>query len=164
MAGGAEDNKFTYALTADDGGPRRPDLADLGGADIADGSPAPTKGAQWYGGQANEHSRNLAGLNRLNPLCRIFVEYSGAAFVVVSVDAMDGDLVVGDFTPSTAGTGICDLEWAANTLPPMQREPHAWLTGSHGSAYGTIAGSNGIQVRLRDTSAAANLNFAVEVF
>jgi hypothetical protein len=163
MAGGAEDDLYTYDLSSGDGGPRRPDILDLGGAEIADGSPAPTKGDQWYGGQANEHGRNLAGLNRLTPSCRIFVEYTGVAFDVTSVDAMGTLVVAADFTPTSSVTGTCNISWPANTLPPMQREPHAWLTGSFGSAYAAIVSANQIQVRLRDTAALANLSFAVEI-
>lgn len=162
MSGGAEDNLYTYDLAV----PRRPDIADLGGADIEDGSPAPTKGAQWYGGQANEHGRNLAGLNRLNPTCRVWVEFDGTDFVVSAIDSMgtEDKLTAADFTPTSGSTGTCDIAWTAGALPPMARAPHAWLTGSFGSAYASIATANGIQVRLRDTAALANLNFAVDIF
>ena len=164
MAGGAEDDTYTWDLDA----PRRADVADLGGADLEDkpGSP-PQKGAEIYAGQINEHGRQLEGLNRVTPSARLWVEWTGAAWNVVGVDAMatSDKLDISSFTPASGGAGTLTITWAAGTLPAMARKPKAWCTDDAGFAFGAVTGANAIEVTISDaTDTPADLNVAVEIF
>lgn len=164
MSGGATTDEYTYDLAT----PRRPDEDDLGGTELQDrrGS-EPQKGDEVYAGQINEHGRNLAGLNRLTPTVRLWLEWDGADWVVTGVDAMAtaNKLNETSFTAATGGTGIADISWTAGTLPAMQRSPRAWATGAFGHAYGATNGANAIQVRVSNAGGTlTNSDFAVEIF
>jgi hypothetical protein len=167
MAGGVEDGLHTYDLALAEGGPRVPDADDLGGLEIRNGDPPPTKGAQRDGDMDNVQTATLAGLARMGPTCRLWVEWSGGTPAIVAVDSM------GTLTPLTSGsafeftlngTGDLTIAWLNGTLPPQGRKPHAWLTDAAGFAYASYA-PNEIQVLTSDASdTAADLNFAVEIF
>ena len=164
MSGGAPDDEYTYDLAV----PRRPDEDDLGGTQIQDkaGSP-PQKGQDVYAGLVNEHGRNLAGLNRLTPIARLWIDYDGADYNVVGLDAMaTSDKITEDnFTPTSGSAGIVNIAWTAGDLPALQRTPHAWTTEDFGFAFGAQTGANSIQVQIADTSGTlADLSFAVEIF
>ena len=166
MAGALTD-EYTYDVALEDGGPVRPDLAALGGADFRDstGSP-PQKGRDPYAGLYSEHSRNLAGLNKFVPTARIWMEWvvADSEWTIIGVDAM-GTLVDEDsFEVTPMSTGVLSISWAAGTLPPMQRKPLVTVTDDYGRGYGIVTGANEINVRLHDEDkVAADLNFVVDI-
>lgn len=164
---GAVDNKFTYELEIADGGPRRPDLADLGGADMRDkaGSP-PQKGRDPYAGLYNEHGRNLAGLNRVGWTCGIWMEWDiGASeWNVIHVAAMASDLWITEesITITPGPTGTVTLSWDEGLLPTMQRKPVVNMTDGFERGYAIISNQVSILVRIHnEAGSAANANFVV---
>lgn len=160
---GAEDDEYTYDADT----PFVPDLADLGGEDFADDTEnPPTKGIEPYAGLFSEHSRNLAGVNRIICFCRIWLEWTGAAWTITGLDAMGSEAKVDDtmFTVTPDATGVVTISWTAGTLPAMARRPLVMLTGAYGSVYGTVVTTNSIVVRIHDdTDTAANLDFCVDI-
>jgi hypothetical protein len=167
MAGGVEDGIYTYDIPLADGGPRVPDVEDLGGTEIEDGDPPPHKGAQRSADMDNVQTPTLAGLCRMNPTCRLWIEFHGGNPTVIAVDSMGtlDPLTLGtafSFTPNA--TGDLTISWDNGTLPSQSRKPHVWLTDDAGFAYASYA-PNEIEVFTFDaTAAAADLNFAVDIF
>lgn len=168
MAGGAEADEYTYDLALVDGGPRKPDLADLGGEGFADSTLAPPqKGIDPYAGLFSEHSRNLAGLNRLTPTARVWIEWSGSAWIIVGAEGMGSAIDDTSFTLTPVSTGIVLIEWDAGTLPPMERKPLARLTDDPGVAFAIVMDPNSVRVRTYNLSAgpvAESLHFVLEIY
>lgn len=165
MAGGVEDGIYTYDIPEADGGARVPDVEDLGGVEIQDNYPPPTKGAQRGADMDNVQTATLAGLCRMMPTCRLWVEFPAGVATVVAVDSMGSNISVSDFIlDQGAGTGDLSIEWNTAILPPQNRPPRVWLTGDRGFAYATYAAGS-IEVFTSDASpTAADLAFAVEIF
>lgn len=162
---GATDNKYTYELKIADGGPHRPDIADLGGADLRDkvGSP-PQKGRDIYAGLVNEHGRNLAGLNRVGWTCGLWIEWDGAAWGVIHAAAMASDawLTEESFTLTPGPTGTVTVAWDAGLLPTLQRKPIVEMTDGFERAYGLIDTATSIVVRIHDEAGSpTNANFVL---
>ena len=163
MAGGAADGLYTYDIPLADGGPRVPDVEDLGGVDIVNGTPPPTKGADRDADMDNVQTQTLAGLCRMTPTCRVSVEYSGS-YAVVAVDAMGTAVAAGAFSFTPNGTGDVTMEWTACTLPPQTRKPRVYIPDAVGHGY-AIAGVDEVRVYTRNESGTAtNLAFIVEIF
>lgn len=167
-AGGAEFDEYTYDLAVVDGGPRRPDLNDLGGEDFADnGGAAPHKGIDPYAGYYSEHARNVAGLNRLTPTARVWIEWTGAAWIIVGAEGMGTAIDDTSFTLTPVSAGIVTVSWAAGTLPPMERKPLVMLTDSTGVTFAIVMDPNSVRVRTFNLSAAPpvaeSLNFVLEI-
>ena len=163
MAGGAADGLYTYDIPLADGGPRVPDVEDLGGVDIVNGTPPPTKGADRDADMDNVQTQTLAGLCRMTPTCRVSVEYSGN-YAVVAVDAMGTAVAAGAFSFTPNGTGDVTMEWTAGTLPPQARKPRVYIPDAVGHGY-AIAGVDEVRVYTRNESGTAtNLAFIVEIF
>lgn len=162
MAGGAADGLYTYDIPLADGGPRVPDVGDLGGVDIVDGTPPPAKGADRDADMDNVQTQTMAGLCRMTAPCEVSVEYS-AGYVVVSVDSMGTAVEAGDFEFTVNGTGDVTMEWPDGTLPPQARKPKVTIPDAAGHGYG-VAGVNEVRVRTRnDAGTATNLAFIVEI-
>lgn len=163
---GAEDDVYTYDNPLADGGPFVPDITDLGGDEMADDPQTPPqKGVDWYSGAANEHGRNIAGLNRVFPgFCALYIEWdSGASeWIIVYVDAMGTLVESASFTLTPVSTGVVTIAWTAGTLPAMSRKPLVQATDGFGHGYGTILSANSVQVRMRsEAGSPAAENFVV---
>lgn len=170
MAGGAEEDEYTYDLALVDGGPRRPDLADLGGEDFADNaSSAPQKGIDPYAGYYNEHARNLAGLNRLTPTARVWIEWDSgdSEWIIVGAEGMGSTIDDTSFTLTPVSAGIVTVSWDAGTLPAMERKPLVRLTDDFGVAFAIVMDPNSVRVRTANLSAvppvAESLHFVLEI-
>lgn len=166
MAGGIVDGKYTYDLLVADGGPRRPNLYDLGGDEMVDEDPAPKKFEQPSADWANNIDRVVAGLTRMVGPVDIWVEFVVGAPQVINVKAMGTTIVTTTFTPTLVTTGEVTLEWPANTLPPMECAPKSWLNSGPGTIYAKRDVSNQNMIRVYMTNAsgvAANLNFGATV-
>jgi hypothetical protein len=166
MAGGIEDGKYTYDLLAIDGGPRRPNLRDLGGDEMEDEDPAPKKFEQPTAAWANGANRTLAGLARLVGPAEVWVEFVSGAPQIVNASAMGTAVTTSTFTPTLVGTGEFSFEWPANTLPPMERQPLSYLNSGPGTIYARkdTVNPNKILVFMTNPSGVStNFNFAVQV-
>lgn len=164
---GAPDNKYTYDIAAADGGPHKPDLAELGGEDFRDrAGSAPQKGIDPYAGFYSEHARNVAGLNRLTATALLWLEWDSgnSRWNIFAVDAMGTKVVPENFQLTPGSPGELQVAWTAGTLPTMERKPVVHVTDSFGDAYGQITGANTIVLAMRDdANVAANINVCVEI-
>lgn len=163
MPGGAADGLYTYDLTVDQGGPRVPDALDLGGVEIQNGDPPPQKGAERDGDMDNVQTATLAGRERMGPMCRVHVEYTGGAHVIVAIDAMGNNVAASKFEFTPNGTGDVTMAWEDGTLPPQGRKPRVTVVDAFGHGYAT-AGVNSARIYTAGaTGTAANLNFEIEL-
>ncbi len=160
MAGGIEDDRFTYDLLAIDGGPRKPNLHDLGGDEMVDDDPAPKKYEQVCAAWANGVGRLLAALVRINGSVKVWVEFVSGAPIVSKVSAMGTMIDNSSITATLIGVGEVEVEWEANTLPPMENEPISWLNSGPGTIYAQRDGTNPNKVLV---FMSANLNFGLEI-
>lgn len=160
MAGGIDDDRFTYDLVALDGGPRKPNLRDLGGDEMVDDDPAPKKYEQVCAAWANGVTRMLAALARINGSVKVWVEFVAGNPTVFKVSAMGTLIDNATITPTLVATGQVELEWDENTLPPMECEPISWLNSGPGTIYAKRDGTNPNKVLV---FMSANLNFGVEI-
>jgi hypothetical protein len=166
MAGGIIDNLFTYDLLAINGGPRKPNLYDLGGDEMVDDDPAPKKFEQVCAAWANSTNRTLAALTRINGSVKVWVEFVALEPIVTKVSAMGTLITNASITVTVVATGEVELEWAANTLPPMECEPISWLNDGPGAIHAKRDGTNQNKVLVfiyGSSWAGANLNFGVEI-
>ena len=162
---GAPANKYTYDLEIADGGPHKPDLAELGGDDFRDkvGSP-PHKGRDPYAGLFNEHGRNLAGLNRMTETAILYISWNGTEWSLDALSAMGTKVDSDSFVLNPDATGQLSIDWDGGVLPPMEHEPFVTVTGSFGRAYGATTGPNGVVIHMQNSSgSAANVNVRVAI-
>lgn len=158
---------LTWDLTAPDGGPRRPSLGDIGGAGLADkaGHAPPRDGSHLYADMVNQWQRQLYALAKMAPLVRLVVGNTGVPFIGDLVSPRE-NLVIGDFTVASGGTGIVDISWAAGVLPT---KGYALFGCPHYQASTDVAiavvhnGANAIQVRTTANNALINITFSVEI-
>lgn len=164
---GAPTNQYTYELEpTEEGGPHRPDLAELGGDEYRDNpSSSPKKGVDPYGGLFNEHGRNLAGINRIINTIELWVEWTGAAWTIVTVAGMASDeFLDAKFTVTPVATGMVTVSWMAGTIPTVSRKARVVVTDDFGVGYGTLTTPTSMVVRLKDMSnASADLNFWIGI-
>lgn len=165
MAGGANDGLYTYDLSLDEGGPRVPDVDDLGGNQFEDGTPPPPKGKRPHAGMFKQVNNTVAGRERVGPRCIVWVEWDSgeSEWVITAVDAMGTGVTAASFTPTPDATGEVTISWEDGTLPAQTRKPIVHVTDAPGAGYGT-AGVNELTVFLCELDeSAANLNFMVEI-
>lgn len=164
---GAPTNKYTYELEpTDEGGPHRPDLAELGGDDYRDNpSSSPKKGIDPYGGLYNEHGRNLAGLNRITNVVELWIEWTGSEWTIVTMAGMaSDDFLDGKFAVDPVTTGVVTVSWVAGSIPTVSRKPRIVITDDFGCGYGTLTTPTSIVVRLHDEDKSnTNLNFWIGI-
>lgn len=164
---GAPANKYTYDLEIAEGGPHRPDLAEMGGEDFRDkvGSP-PQKGRDPYAGLFSEHSRNLTGLNRMTATVKLWLKWDSgeSLWSIDSISAMGTKVEADSFLLNPNATGELDISWDSGVLPPMEHAPLVIPTGSFGRAYGVIDTSTNVVIYMRDENdSPADIDIYVEI-
>jgi hypothetical protein len=166
MAGGIEDDTYTYDLASGDGGPRRPSLHDLGGDEMVDDDPAPKKFEQPTAAWGNGINRTVAGLARVVGTVDIWVEFVSGSPQIINTSAMGTLVNTTSFTPTLTSPGVVEIAWIAGTLPPVEREPKSWLNSGPGMIYAERDGSNQYKIIVYThdaTGAPANRNFGVTI-
>jgi len=165
MAGGAADGIYTYDLPLVDGGPRVPDVNDLGGVQIKNGDPPPAKGAERDADMDNVQTETLAGVVRATPTCLLSVEFSAGEYVIARLVTMGTQVEAGDFTlDNSGGTGDCVITWTAGTLPPLVGKPRVTIPDGPGFGW-AAAGVNTAAVTLMELNQTpADIAFEIELF
>jgi hypothetical protein len=146
MAGGIEDDRYTYDLPLIDGGARRPNLHDLGGDEMADDDPAPQKFVQPTAALANGINRNLAGVNRMIGTARLWVVFDGADPVKTNAKGMGSQINTDSFQVLSQSTGVTTVEWGEGVLPPMEGHPSACLNDGPGMIWAKKSDVDPLQV------------------
>jgi hypothetical protein len=158
--------ELTWDIAAEDGGPRRPSLEDLGNATLEDDAKEPPDPETMpYAAQLNQWAKQLEALAAVVPFVAFSVEFSGGAPAVVAVTCPRRSGVDLDtFTPTDNADGDTTITWPAGTFPPPLLRPFVVLNGNP-SVRTTIAAeavANGVRVRSRGaTDALVDNNFSV---
>lgn len=157
----------TYNLTP----PRRPSLADLGGAEKRNDARYPPDpvtmptAPDW-----NQFAVLFEGMNKLVPFIEFEIRFSAGAPYIASVRSMRSSLTTASFAaPTDNGVGDTTISWApiATSFPPKNREPSVELIGDGDFRYPTADTStaNTVRVRTRDGAGAlADVPFYVRVY
>jgi hypothetical protein len=156
--------ELSWELAAGDGGPRRPSLADVGGAKLEDDTKRPPNRSKHpYANQLNQWAKQIAAMGQVVPSLILSVEITAGAPAVVAFACPRGDLEIGDFTVTDNGTGDTTITWPADTLPPELTRPELTINQDTGALVGGTAVSvtNGVRVRTYNASGALNLHFTV---
>lgn len=117
----------TWDLDVADGGPRRPSLADVGGAQQINGTPAPDP--TMPNAQAiNQCERQIAALAAVAPLLTVSVHYDAGTPSVVAFASPSSTLELADLTADgSGGTGDCTIWWPTALLPATGTRPEVSL-------------------------------------
>lgn len=166
MAGGANDDTYTWDLEEADGGPRRGDIDDLGGDEVRDRTPAPHKGAEPHAGMYNERGRHIAGLERMGASARLDIEHNGSAWVIVGIKAMGTNVTASTFTLTPVATGNMKVSWPAYTLPAQEMKPISICTQSDAWARCTASAAREVTVftKLFSGPTASNQPFTLWIY
>lgn len=108
-----------------DGGPCRPSLAQVGGAQWVNGTPAPDP-SMPNAAQGNQHDYQLAALGSVAPFLEVSCHWDGAAWSVVAFATTSTVLALSDLTvDGSGGTGDVTVWWPTALLPPTNVRPTA---------------------------------------
>jgi len=137
------DIRYAVKTNDPDGGPIHPDEPNAEGGD--------------------QISESLAGVCAANAAVAMSVS-NGATPTIAMLSCARDDLLVADLTPVSAGTGICEITWAAGKLPVPSVKPQATINGSTPGFVATELITNGVRIRTFNASGtAADLDFTVSV-
>jgi hypothetical protein len=157
---------LTWDIPLADGGPRRPSLADVGGATVEDDAPAPDKSRMLYSDQVNQWAKQIEALGRVAVMCEISVEIIAGVPTIVGVTAPGTNVVVATFpAPTDNGIGDTTITWPAGTLPPPSGKPDASID-TDGAFLAPWAGNvtNGVRVKTRNAAGTlTDANFTVRL-
>lgn len=99
--------------------PRRATLEDLGGAGYED-EPAPFAPdpiTMPNALEANQKAQQLAAINRVIPICVMFVTITGGTPAITGVFAPGSEVDSSDFTVTDNGAGDTTIDWEVGILP-----------------------------------------------
>ncbi len=155
---------LSWELEAADGGPRRPSLADVGGATLEDDTERPPdKSKHPYSNQLNQWAKQIAAMGGVVPSLVLSVEITAGTPAVVAFACPRGDLEIDDFDVDDNGTGDTTITWPADTFPPELTRPTVTINQDTSALVGgnAVAVTNGVRVRTYDGSGAEDLHFTV---
>jgi hypothetical protein len=156
--------ELSWKLEAADGGPRRPSLADVGGATLEDDTEyPPNRETMIYADEANQWQMQIVAMGGVVPSLVLSVEISGGTPAVVAFTCPRDDLEIDDFTVTDNGTGDTTITWPADTFPPELTRPELTINQDVGALVGgtAVPVTNGVRVRTYDGSGAEDLHFTV---
>lgn len=118
------DTVSTWDRDVADGGPCRPSLAQVGGAQQTNGTPAPDP-TMPTAEALNQHEYQHAAVGGVVPLLEVSVHYTTGTPSVVAFASVSSVLVLGDLSLVTDGTGDCSVFWPPALLPTPNVYPTA---------------------------------------
>lgn len=118
----------TWDIDEADGGPRRPSLADVGGAQQIDATPAPHP-TMPNSAMLNQHDRQHRAMGAVAPLLEVSVHYdSGSStWSIVAFASPSTRLTLSDLSLIIDGDGDVTVFWPTALLPPPNVRPTAAL-------------------------------------
>ena len=157
---------LSWDIELDDGGPRRPSLADVGGATILDDAPAPDKSRMLYADLCNQVQKQVAAVGKVVSIAEISVEILAGVPAIVGVIAPGTNVLIASFdAPTDNGAGDTTITWPDGTLPPASGKPEASMDtdGSYLAPYAQNV-TNGVRVKTRNAAGAlTDGNFTVRI-
>src|SRR5690348_12478954 len=143
----------TWEIPDAEGGARRPSLDDIGGAQLINdddpGAAPPKDGTELYDDLVNQIQYQTYAAAQTVSSCRLTIGFSGGVFFIDRFEACANRASArqvngvtpayvqpSDFTVTTVGAGICEIEWVTSKLPVIMVEPiggiNAQTTGAPG--------------------------------
>lgn len=137
-------------LTWDITPPRRPSLADVGGATLADhAAKPPNKETMPYADELNQWAKQIERLATMIGSFGVSVTFGGSGPVVSQYTAMRTTVLNATFTVVPNGTGDTTISWPVNTFPTSVLGPmHALNDGVVGGGItSALTGAESIRVK-----------------
>lgn len=158
---------YSFNLTP----PRRPSLADLGGAAKQDDAAYPPDPLTMVTAQNwNQFARFIEGAGKFQPFVAIEVRFAAGVPYIAAVTSMRSTLEVTSFVaPTDNGAGDTTVSFAAiaGQFPPANMPPEAYLIGDGDMRYPTTDTSVANTVRVRTRNSAGVLTdfpFVVRIY
>ena len=159
-----------YVLDGDPGAsiePRRPTLADVGGAAFVDDQaypPDPT--TMPSAAMENQNEKLIQGFGKVVPIAILSIKFAAGTPGIDRMTALGSLLEAAHFTIAKLGVGYTRISWAANKLPPSVAP--ATLGGLHsdGDFRGVaIPGTNQVEIKTRDSAGAlADCDYSLHIY
>lgn len=156
---------LTWDIPLAEGGPRRPSLADVGGATVEERG-RPDRSRMLYADQVNQWAKQIAALGKVVFTCAISVEFGPNGPAVVAVLAAGTNVRAESFQITPEGPGQTLITWPAGTLPPPALKPEASID-SDGAFAAPVARlvQGGVRVKTWTTAGVpASADFTVKLF
>jgi hypothetical protein len=159
---------LSWDLDAGDGGPRRPSLDDLGGAQLEDDDPNPNP-SEPSAAPLNQMTLQASAIAKVIHAAVLFVEFTAGAPALTQLSAAGSLVNFGTFTVTDNGNGDTTITWPAQSSPPTVPLPVANSIATAASTSAriitTTAATNGVRVRTWNSAGTAtDTNFALYIF
>jgi hypothetical protein len=149
------------------GAPRRPGLADVGGAAfIDDATDPPDPQTMPSAAMENQNEFLAVAFGMMIPVARFTVTWNGAAYVLTSYQCVSTLVSTGTFTVTRNSVGNISITWAANTLPASAGQPTTSFTLAallNNATIGSRNITNGVQTFITAGGAGSDQSYTVEV-
>jgi len=143
-------------LTYDLATPRRPSIADLGGAAYQDDQKDPPNEATMpSAAMENQNQKQTQAAHKVLPTLVISGKVNAGAIVLDSFQALSSLVISGTFTFVDNGAGDTSVTWPANTFPTPVNKPFGGITGATIGQIAVEAITNGIRVRTANSAGSA---------
>lgn len=140
-------NGNAFALGAGEGGPRRPSLADLGGATVQNGFPEPDRSRMVYGEQQNSIQHHAYAACRVADLVTFSIKFTTGTPSMDGVLAPNPAIGIPTFTVTDNGTGDTTITWAAGTFPPITCQPQVTVNSLGDFRIAARKVTNGVRIQ-----------------
>ena len=158
---------YSFDLTP----PRRPSLADLGGAAKQDDAANPPNPITMATAQNwNQFAQDLEGLCKFVPFVQLEVRFSSGVPYIAACTSMRSSLEVASFVaPTDNGAGDTTISFAAIAaqFPPANQPPEVYLIGDDAMLAPTAdtTTANTVRVRTRGAGGAlVDFPFVVKIY
>jgi hypothetical protein len=149
------------------GAPRRPGIADVGGAAFVDDQTDPPD-AQTMPSAAMENQGEFLAVayGMMVPVLRMTVTWNGSAYVLTQFQCPSTLVSTGTFTVTRNSVGNISITWPANTLPASAGQPTSSFTLAallNNATIGSKNITNGVQTFITAGGAGSDQSYTVEV-
>ncbi|MGN6107660.1 MAG: hypothetical protein ACTHU0_21300 [Kofleriaceae bacterium] len=154
-----------FNLDTADGGPRRPSIANVGGAALTEKPPNPPQdGTMLYADMCNGWQHLLRGLGAVTATLKLEVRFSAGTPAVHALLATKDGLEVDDFVVTDNGTGDTTITWPADAIPPTTITPGVRIRGATCAIGQAEYVTNGVRVyTFNAAGVATDADFAVVI-
>jgi hypothetical protein len=143
--------------------PRRPALADVGGAEkIDDAENPPDPQTMPYAAEYNTFAHLLAAYGRVVSSVKLSIE-GGVAPFIAGLAAAGSNVQVATFTVTHDGPGDVRITWPPRTMPVPSTAPTATINEDGPFTISAFAIPNGVRVKTYRGGAPADAAFTVEI-
>jgi hypothetical protein len=159
---------LSWDLPSNEGGPRRPSLDDLGGAQLEDDDPNPDP-SEPSADPFNQMTMQASAIAKVVNAALVNVQFTAGTPAVAQVTAAGSAVDVPTFTLTDNGNGDTTVTWPAQSSPPTVPLPVANAIATAVSTSSrlitTTAVTNGVRVRTWNAAGTAtDTDFSLYIF